>query len=97
MSKLGFCIAGSRYVNSGDKIDSLEVGDQLSLVADTRDVVSIRVGPENDKVGYVPIIYSRELAEMIYRGHRFSCVVNDKHDDHDPDWRRVYVLIEERV
>ena len=88
-------IAGFQYYN-GDAIwPSLGVGKRLSLVRESfnkYDDDAVAVYFRNNKLGFVPQIENRAIAQMLDRGERLEATISRVVNDGDP-WERVRMTI----
>lgn len=88
-------IAGFQYYR-GDAIwPNLGVGKRLSLVRESfneHDSDAVAVYFRNDKLGFVPQIENRTIAQMLDRGERLEATISRVLNESDP-WERIRMRI----
>jgi hypothetical protein len=80
-------IAGFQFYRGNSVLPLLRVGEELSLVRDPRnehDSDAVAVYFRNDKLGFVPRVENRAIAQMLDRGERLKTRISELLAETDP-------------
>ena len=80
-------IAGFQFYGGNSVLPLLRVGEELSLVRDPRnehDSDAVAVYFKNDKLGFVPRVENRAIAQMLDDGESLKCEVSELLAETDP-------------
>lgn len=88
-------VAGFQYYDGGKVWKNLAVGDAVQLVREPdnrHDEYAIEVYWKDRKLGYVPRVANRTLAQMLDRGETLTAKIANRQSADDP-WERLEIEI----